>query len=283
MGESSKKNNGCLRKVCKRLMDMIGVVIPSYNQAAFLGRTLESVILQKRDLPLCVVVVDGSSTDGSKAIIEEYKDELYKYVCEKDRGQAHAINKGMQMLDRRCKYVCWLNSDDVFLKEGLIKLYNALSKKAAAGMVYSNAYIIDAQDNQIGTYATSNTFDYGCPVCQPATLIKREYWNKLNGLDETFNMCMDMDMWLRLQMMGELLFIEDFTACSREHAGTKTKNNQDIHYIESFRTLKQNRGYISKHWVLSYYAYKGRNNGLISKIWIRIKYFYRVVLLKQDY
>ena len=72
---------------------ILTIITPSYNQGRFLTETIESVLSQ--DVPgLEYIVVDGGSTDESVAVIERYASRLAWWVSEKDRGQAHAINKG---------------------------------------------------------------------------------------------------------------------------------------------------------------------------------------------
>ena len=73
------------------------IVTPSYNQAAFLGGTIESVLSQ--DYPrLEYAVVDGDSMDGSKELLERYRPRLAYTVSEPDEGQAHAIVKGFSSI-----------------------------------------------------------------------------------------------------------------------------------------------------------------------------------------
>ena len=94
----------------------ISVVIPSYNQAQFIGRTLQSVVTQGYP-DLEVIVIDGGSSDGSWEIIRSVAEHTAYAVSEKDRGQSHAINKGFSRATGTI--VTWLNSDDVLLPGAL--------------------------------------------------------------------------------------------------------------------------------------------------------------------
>lgn len=87
------------------------VVTPSFNQANFLGATLNSVLTQNYP-HLEYRVIDGGSTDGSVEILQTHSSALTFWCSEPDSGQYHALNKGFQ--GSNGDIMAWLNSDDMY-------------------------------------------------------------------------------------------------------------------------------------------------------------------------
>ena len=73
----------------------ISIVTPSYNQGQFIEETIRSVLLQGYP-NVEYIIIDGGSTDNSLEIIKKYEPWLAYWVSEPDRGQSHALNKGIQ-------------------------------------------------------------------------------------------------------------------------------------------------------------------------------------------
>ena len=94
----------------------ISVIVPSYNQGRFVRQTLDS-ILEQGYPNLELIVMDGGSDDETVDILEEYSPHLSHWVSEPDRGQSHAINKGLAVATG--SLVGWLNSDDLYLPKSL--------------------------------------------------------------------------------------------------------------------------------------------------------------------
>lgn len=118
----------------------LSIITPSFNQAAFLPQTLDSVLNQKYP-KLEYIVIDGGSTDGSREIIESYSDRLTFWVSEKDRGQVHALNKGFQRATG--DWVGWQNSDDFYLPGAFESFAVATQRYPDADIVVADIVLVD--------------------------------------------------------------------------------------------------------------------------------------------
>ena len=98
-------------------MPRISLVTPTYNQAATIRETIESVLGQDY-ADLDYWVFDAGSRDGTVEILRRYEhDPRFHWVSEPDKGQSDAINKGLA----RCtgEVFNWINSDD-YLEPGAL-------------------------------------------------------------------------------------------------------------------------------------------------------------------
>src|SRR5919201_6239371 len=100
---------------------LVTIVTPSYNHGRFIRATIESVLSQ--DYPhVEYIIMDGGSTDETASVVRDYASRL-TFISERDRGQAHAINKGFKLA--RGEIFFWLNSDDVILPGAVTRVVQA--------------------------------------------------------------------------------------------------------------------------------------------------------------
>lgn len=110
----------------------LSIVIPSYNACALLSRTLRTLegILEGDDTE--VVVMDGSSPDGSLAMVQADFPWVRAYAC-KNHGFAHAVNRGIEQASH--KDILLLNSDLFLTKEALVSMQTRLAADPKLGAV----------------------------------------------------------------------------------------------------------------------------------------------------
>src|SRR4051812_39375084 len=121
----------------------ISIVTPSYNQGAFIGRTIDSILSQQGDFELDYRVIDGGSTDGTVEVLRSYGDRL-TWISEPDKGQVDAINKGLAAVTG--DVIGWINSDDLLLPGALAKVAAAFRAQPETEWVHGRCVIIDEHD-----------------------------------------------------------------------------------------------------------------------------------------
>lgn len=234
----------------------VTIAIPSYNQAAYLEQALDSVLSQS--IPLEIFVMDGGSTDNSLAVIKRFESHLSGFRSHADAGQSAAINEGIAK--GTAPYVCWLNSDDWLLPDALNRLLAKLKVHPEAPAVYGNALNF-IEKNKRYTNVWVEPFNQHrlakrCIISQPATLIRREAWDSIGGVNECLHMAMDYHLWWSLfNTFGPLVWLDETVAVNRIHPYTKTRTQRRLHYKEAMHIVKTHYGRVPiKWWLYQPYA-----------------------------
>jgi len=209
----------------------ISVVVPSYNQAAFLPAALDSLLGQQYP-DLEILVMDGGSTDGSADVLRAYAPQLTAWVSESDRGQSHAINKGMTQATG--DVLTWLNSDDLLLPGAL----QAVGEIFAA---FPRVQWLTGQPANLGADGALRHFPMKTArwrgvirrgwyhgralgfIRQEGTFWRRALWEQAGGqVDEARHYTMDYDLWRRFARYAPLVAVDQTLAAFREHPAQKT-------------------------------------------------------------
>jgi glycosyltransferase involved in cell wall biosynthesis len=181
----------------------ITIITPSFQQAAFLEQTIQSVVAQHYP-NLEFFVIDGGSTDGSVEIIRRYEPHITRWVSEKDKGQSDAINKGLRWATG--DVISWLNSDDLLMP-------NALHRVARLFAEHPQTWVVHGRTRLFGKGFT--TQEKGAPLpCpealylgklpfpQPSAFFSCEALQAVGLIDTSLHYGMDYDLFLRMYLQG---------------------------------------------------------------------------------
>jgi glycosyltransferase involved in cell wall biosynthesis len=183
------------------------VVTPTYNQGKYIEKTIDSVLSQG-DPNLEFIIIDGGSSDNTVEIIKKYERHLAYWVSEKDRGQSHAINKGMGKSTG--EYLTWLNSDDWYLPGAMKTMRELFEANPQAGMVVGAGRIVSPNGEEVYyktptleiTVQSLYTWLRGGNFMQPSSAFRRCAWNVVGQVDENVHIAMDLDLWLNMARVG---------------------------------------------------------------------------------
>jgi len=250
-------------------LPLVSVITPSYNQGHFIRETIQSVLTQ--DYPnLEHIVVDGGSTDGTLPILREFaqSDPRFRFVSEPDRGQSHAINKGLALAQG--EIIGWLNSDDTYQPGAIRKAVDAFRRQPGCAVVHGKCLMIDEKSKAISAlHVTPVNFRKlfeGCFVCQPAAFIRKSVFQQMGGVDESLNFCMDYDLWIRISKQHSFCYLDEFLANARRHPGSKSVAQwSSVGIPEVLKTVEKHYGKLSKTWAaFAPYYRKNRNRPVSS-------------------
>jgi glycosyltransferase involved in cell wall biosynthesis len=217
----------------------LSIVTPSYNQGQFLEETILSVLNQNY-APLEYIVIDGGSTDESVEVIRRYEKHITHWVSEKDRGQVHAINKGLGRATG--DIFAFVNSDDVFLPGAFNAAVSHFESRPDCEWLCGDTVmfgeghateLITARVPESAAHALS--WAYKAP--QPGHFWKRELLGA--GFDEAWPYDFDHDMYVRLLLAGHACeHVPVPFAAYRLHAVSKTVAEGDRQIAEFDRSAE---------------------------------------------
>jgi glycosyltransferase involved in cell wall biosynthesis len=185
----------------------ITLVTPSYNQAAWIEQTLQSVLGQGYP-NLEYGVVDGGSTDGTLDILEKYKDKLAFVISEPDAGMYDAIQKGFARTDG--ELMGWLNSDDVLMPNALFTLARLFTDISEAEWITGYQCVIDERGCGVALTPTrawsAESFAINPKwIQQESTYWRRSLWLKAGGtLQTNLKLAGDFELWHRFFFYAKL-------------------------------------------------------------------------------
>lgn len=252
----------------------LSIITPSYNQAAFIERSILSILEQSVTVPVEYIVMDGGSTDGTLDILKKFEGRL-KWISERDAGQSDALNKGIAMASG--DIIGWLNSDDVYLPGTLQKVTDGFESNPGAQWLYGMCRMIDENDREIRSWITrfkkyrSLKFSYTRLltenfISQPAVFFRRDAFLSAGRLFPDQHYAMDYDLWLRFGKNYPPVVVKDYLSAFRLHGSSKSTTNfrklfteqYEIHYKYDRRKLILLRHRVTINTILVAYRILGK-------------------------
>jgi len=185
-------------------MPTMSITTPSFNQRAFLERTIESVVEQDYD-GLEYTVQDGGSTDGSVDVIRQYENRLERWISEPDGGQAEAINRGFA--GTTGQIMAWINSDDFYTPGTLKAVGHYFACHPDVDVVYGHRVIVDPDGCEVGRWILppykARGVRWRCYIPQETMFWRRSLWEQIGeGLDPAFQHALDWELMIRFVNAG---------------------------------------------------------------------------------
>ncbi|MBD2028355.1 glycosyltransferase [Leptolyngbya sp. FACHB-711] len=215
----------------------ISIITPSYNQGNFIEETIQSVLSQNYP-NLEYIVIDGGSTDNTIEIIKRYESKIAYWISEPDRGQAHAINKGLEKATG--EVLAYINSDDYYLPGTLHAVADYFLAHPEIDFLHGRCCYVNTQGKPMGEqFADIHTFDeiidlWGVwwqkrQFVQPEVFWTRRISDRIGSFNESLYFVMDYEYWCRILLAkGKVGTIDRALTCFRFTETQKSNQSEKV-------------------------------------------------------
>lgn len=203
---------------------LFSVITPSWNQGIFIAASIDSVLAQ-HDPDFEHLVFDNCSTDETSLVAARYPH--LHFVSETDRGQSHAVNKGLA--SARGEIICWLNADDAY-PPGLFSRLREIFADASCTVVFGDVQQVsyDGSPSQRIEAIFQDRLDLvrwwssRARLHQPAVFFRRSVAAALGSLREDLHYAMDYDYWWRMSEKFTFRRVPEVLAIQHRQPDSKT-------------------------------------------------------------
>lgn len=230
----------------------VSVIIPTYNRADLLRKSIESVQNQTYE-EWEIIIVDDCSTDGTEQVVKEFGDYRIRYIRnEKNLGAGASRNRGGELA--RYEYIAFQDSDDVWRCGKLEKQMQYMMNHSEYDMVYcsflkhySNGGSLVVPNNQIGEregdmYATLLVNNV---IGTPTVLIRRNVFLECGGFDTELKAIEDWDLAVRVARNSQIGFVSEILVDAYETQGSISYDGA-AYYKARCKMLAQNGAYLQE-------------------------------------
>lgn len=202
------------------------IVTVNYNNKIGLEKTIKSVLSQTyKDIEY--IIVDGGSTDGSREIIENYKENITWWCSESDSGVYNAMNKGI--MHANGDYINFMNSGDCFYDDDVLSKIASFNPNA--DVLYGNWvrwYNSEKKTFSQAPLKISVSFFFrGDNICHQAMFV-RSTVHRVEKYNERFRILADWDLWQRLAMHNRSFQLLPIIVCNFDANSGLSEKCQDI-------------------------------------------------------
>lgn len=207
-------------------MTQFTIVTPVFNGMPWLPEAIHSVLGQP-NVGVELIVLDGGSTDGSREWLEANVGANVTLVFEPDSGQTDALTRGLARATG--SYLGWLNADDLLEPGALARAADAFVSAPDSSIVSGCCLQIDDHGGILGVItpppssSLEGLLQHPHNLAQPATFFRADAYRRSRGLDVSLALAMDVDLWLQLAKLGDVVLLrDDVLARFRIHDASKT-------------------------------------------------------------
>jgi glycosyltransferase involved in cell wall biosynthesis len=209
------------------------IIIPTYNRAALIVKTIESVLAQGFT-NYEVIVVDDGSTDNTGDVVQSYISEKLTYYKKDNAERAVARNFGTKRA--KGQYINWLDSDDLLLVDHLQVIYDFLKANEFPDVIHTGFRHEDDKGkvlevkNQFPALVSEQLLTANNFSCNNIIVKTTVALNNLFIEDRALSASEDYNLWIRLVAQKPVLCCNTVTTIvvNHENRSVFTMKNKDM-------------------------------------------------------
>lgn len=274
-------------------MPKISVIIPAYNRADLLPRTIGSVLSQTfSDFEL--IIVDDGSTDNTKEVVEDFiaKDSRIRYYWQENSGGA-AKPKNTALEYCTGKYIAYLDHDDEWFPTKLEKQYDFFEKSdKKLGLISCNVMIVNKTNNFTGTHLMRKYKsiedlllrggDYA--FSNSSVMIPKKVVELGGPRDENLKLFEDQDIFIRIALLGYTFDFVDEVLVRYYIDDTNFSKDFKLAAPDYERFVSKYKNLLEKYpkILAIHYRHLGTMHFLASKTSSAYKYFFKSIMVNPN-
>jgi len=216
------------------------IVTPTYNAGKYLDQTIRSIVSQQGDFEIEHIIVDNASTDNTLEIAKSYRAQLDEpdragqtgcvsltIVSAKDHSMYEAINRGFALATGQI--YAWINADDIYLPGAFQQVASVFAAMPEVKWLKGTTSYIDEAGDPVspgvcylyaqnlikrGLYGREGYF-----IQQDSVFWREDLWKASGGVDESFRLAGDYDLWMRFAEREPLYTLDYPTSSFRRVSG----------------------------------------------------------------
>jgi glycosyltransferase involved in cell wall biosynthesis len=222
----------------------LSLVTVCLNSRKTIEKTFQSVLTQDYD-NIEYIVIDGNSTDGTQAIIEQYRIGIDHYISEADSGLYEAMNKGIRLATG--DIIAFLNADDVFESEKSVRQLLQPFQDKHIDCVFSDLVYVNA-DNKIVRYWQSSpyvkgAFGWGWSPAHPTFYARKELYDKFGSFNCGLSFGNDVELMMRFLEKNEVVSLYIPKVMVRMLIGGISNRSVKTIWIQNTSTIRLAKNY----------------------------------------
>lgn len=207
-------------------MPKVGIVIPTiFERPQYLFQAIASIRAAGDAFILLASPQDEIKLTPYLSLVDGHLKEL-------NHGNlATKINHALSQLPAECEFIGWLGDDDLLTPKSLERAVSALQDNTEIALVYGSCDYINAEGEKIGQNSSGNwaksLMNFGpFLIPQPGSVWRRRAFDAIGGIDDSFELAFDHDLFLRLQQHTDAKYLNTTQACFRWHPGSLSVNSR---------------------------------------------------------